>query len=93
MEEKKITDEQLEKVSGGSVDKDGNIFYEIYQASDYCIGCGSCMNACPNGAISMDGWFARINQDLCVHCESCAEVCPVEAISWQKIITGHIDEE
>ena len=91
MEENRIKDEKLEKVAGGSVDDNGNIFYEIYQVTDDCIFCGACMAACPNGAITMEG-AARINQDLCVHCESCAQVCPSEAIGWQKVITGHIEE-
>lgn len=45
-----------------------------------CIGCGSCVGACPMGCISMgeDG-KAEINSDICISCGSCAAVCPVEA--------------
>ena len=46
-----------------------------------CIGCGRCVRACPQRAISLgeDG-HARIAQEHCLHCGRCAEVCPVGAI-------------
>lgn len=46
-----------------------------------CVGCGSCMGACPVGAITMENGKAKINKDVCIGCQTCVAVCPVEAIS------------
>ena len=45
-----------------------------------CIGCGTCVDACPNEAISMADDKAWIDGSKCVDCGRCAEVCPQEAI-------------
>lgn len=47
-----------------------------------CIGCGICVDACPNEAISMDG-VAKIDPDNCIDCEACVGECPQSAISMQ----------
>jgi pyruvate formate lyase activating enzyme len=45
-----------------------------------CIGCGSCLKACPvKGAIIPQG-ASRINRSLCTGCGRCAEACPAEAL-------------
>lgn len=46
-----------------------------------CVGCGSCMGACPVGAITMENGKAKINKYVCIGCQTCVAVCPVEAIS------------
>ena len=47
--------------------------------SEECIGCGTCVEACPFDAIDMIDDKAVIN-DKCTGCGTCIEVCPVDAI-------------
>jgi len=44
-----------------------------------CIDCGSCVPACPFGAIEMKDNMATINE-ACTVCGACIDVCPVGAI-------------
>ena len=50
-----------------------------YVISDDCVACGTCIDECPQGAIS-EGEKYSIDPELCVDCGSCASVCPSEAI-------------
>lgn len=45
-----------------------------------CVNCGTCMDACPSGAISMGDEHYEIAQDICVECGACIEACPTGAI-------------
>ena len=47
-----------------------------------CTGCGYCINACPQKAITIDNNAAVIHQELCNQCGTCAEVCPAQAITF-----------
>ncbi|HOX11090.1 MAG TPA: 4Fe-4S binding protein [Candidatus Moranbacteria bacterium] len=56
-----------------------------------CIGCGTCVNPCPEAVIELieraDGnkkKLAEIDQEYCKGCGVCAAVCPVKAISMRK---------
>ncbi len=48
---------------------------------DKCIGCESCINWCPMGAIRMGEKTAVIDPQECVECNVCrrVEICPVDA--------------
>jgi len=51
-----------------------------------CTGCGSCVQSCPFGAISMHKGkgvldLSRVDPLLCKGCGNCEVVCPVKAIS------------
>jgi NAD-dependent dihydropyrimidine dehydrogenase PreA subunit len=49
-----------------------------------CTGCGSCVEACPAGAIGLMAGKVVINPMLCNACQACIVVCPVGAISIVK---------
>lgn len=48
---------------------------------DKCVGCGTCVEKCPIGAIQLneDG-VAEVNKELCIGCTVCAHFCPEGAI-------------
>lgn len=45
-----------------------------------CTACGTCVEFCPQGAISLIGGMAVIRQGSCIECGICPEVCPVGAV-------------
>jgi pyruvate formate lyase activating enzyme len=66
---------------------------EILFNEDACNRCGSCVSACPAGAIESDALCAVTDRRKCTGCGICAEVCPTEArklegkrISAQEVI-------
>lgn len=46
----------------------------------FCQGCGSCVEICPNGAMSVVEGKARNDKTKCILCGYCAPVCPQFAI-------------
>ena len=55
-----------------------------YRVTENCQHCLAkyCLNACPFGAISVDGnQRASIDQDKCKECGKCAAACPYNAIA------------
>lgn len=57
----------------------------VLHNADYCIGCYTCILACPFGAITrktLDGVKTVAKCDLCTHRElpACVAICPNEAL-------------
>jgi len=49
---------------------------------DECVGCGTCVEECPEEAITLDDKeIAVVDADKCTECGTCVENCPSEAIS------------
>ena len=48
---------------------------------DKCVGCETCVGACPVQAIKMEDGKAKVQADVCVECGACTGECPCEAIS------------
>ncbi len=45
-----------------------------------CIGCGTCLAACRQGALSLQNETVLIDRSGCVRCGRCADVCPSNAM-------------
>ena len=50
--------------------------------ADECIGCGICVDACPQEVLEVvDGTVEAVNEEACIACGDCVEECPMGAIS------------
>jgi len=47
--------------------------------AEKCVACGSCADACPHNAITVDD-IAVIDASKCVDCGACIDECTSEAI-------------
>ena len=48
--------------------------------SSFCEGCGVCVEACPNEALSLKNGKAFVDYNLCLTCGYCVPHCPVFAL-------------
>lgn len=55
-------------------------FHKKLLVSIYCKGCGSCLDACPNLALSMQEGKAVVDYEKCLLCGYCSPVCPEFAL-------------
>lgn len=53
---------------------------EGYLITSACIGCGSCVEVCPQDCIVTDSIPYVIQQGHCLHCGNCLATCPVGAV-------------
>ncbi len=47
--------------------------------AETCVKCGTCVEECPSGAISLDQ-KPTVNLEDCVDCGTCEDVCPSGAV-------------
>ncbi|UCG13148.1 MAG: FAD-dependent oxidoreductase [Deltaproteobacteria bacterium] len=51
-----------------------------------CIGLGSCVKACPFGALSMgDDGLPVVHEDICTGCGTCVRTCPKDIITLTSV--------
>ena len=55
-----------------------------------CSGCGECVKACPEGAVTVKDNVAVIDYTVCTGCGACFRVCP-EGIIWKADAVGVSD--
>jgi len=48
---------------------------------ELCVGCGTCVELCPTGAVELvDGFPVIVRPEDCVYCGECEDLCPLGAI-------------
>jgi len=58
---------------------------QIHWVAANCIGCGICVETCPNKALTKTEKGIKINRSICKGCGSCAAECPTTAMDlWGK---------
>ena len=53
---------------------------QVHWIENRCIGCKTCLEVCPEGALTFSEDGNRIDRDLCSGCGVCAEECPAAAL-------------
>jgi pyruvate formate lyase activating enzyme len=51
-----------------------------------CIGCGLCVEECPEDAIHESGELKVIDRSTCSLCGQCTQICPTEAMKFDGIL-------
>ena len=49
------------------------------------IGCMKCTKVCPEGAVTVENFCAKVDYDKCIGCGMCHEACPVKCIDLYSI--------
>ncbi|MBQ3077629.1 MAG: 4Fe-4S dicluster domain-containing protein [Clostridia bacterium] len=51
-----------------------------YEITEDCIGCGSCIDGCMKGVMTIENGRAVIDHSGCLECGRCYDACPVGAV-------------
>ena len=65
----------------GKLDQHSNVSPKVKRKT--CIGCGECVEHCPESAIFLEEKKARINQTQCIGCGECIVRCPTGSVQIQ----------
>lgn len=57
----------------------------LWYARHRCVGCKSCIGACPYGALSFYDQGVCIDHDACERCGRCIDVCPTGALQFDAM--------
>ncbi len=57
----------------------------LWYARHRCVGCKSCIGACPYAALSYGEQGVRIDEKACVLCGNCVEICPTGALRFDAV--------
>ena len=68
---------------------------EILYMKNKCIGCQTCVSACPNQALMLTADGIVIDHQLCARCGICTEECPTKALEMSGTVytTDQLMEE
>ena len=58
---------------------------------EMCVGCGTCRDVCPAGAISVKE-IAWIDPKRCIGCGGCVEQCPRGALALHPLKSGYKEQ-
>lgn len=73
--------ERARKTRGAAKDEKECIMSHPVIDTDECIGCGICVDACPQEVLEVvDGAADAVNDEACIGCGDCLEECPMGAI-------------
>ncbi len=53
---------------------------QIHWVANQCIGCKTCLEVCPEGALAFTADGNRVDRSRCTGCGLCAEACPATAL-------------
>lgn len=48
--------------------------------TDVCVGCGVCVEECPNEALEVSGEVVTVDEDACIECGICVDACPMGSL-------------
>ncbi|NMC50307.1 MAG: 4Fe-4S binding protein, partial [Desulfovibrio sp.] len=62
---------------------------------DHCTGCGACVAACPEQAVSLSPHGPVLDRTTCLGCGLCARACPHDALTpgplgWRVLAGGRL---